>query len=159
MDNLSEIVWSLSLEGGPDESAGSSSDGAGWVGIFRGAFSADDLPEATPEELAQATTCAGCILREDTAGFREVEFFDKAEELESAWTERAAEVEPERLADAEREPEELAQALAESFTNGNGSEVVDRIRALPTARAVVVGIRTAQALGKDAHRLISRLER
>ena len=86
-------VYALSLAGCDDE-CGSVQENGVWYGLFKGPFKLDGsfvdlVPEArrglTRAERKLLTTCAGCILAEDTQGFVTVEYFDSAFKLARAW--------------------------------------------------------------------------
>jgi len=97
-NRVTELVWSLSLDGGADEEAGSSSEAPGtWAGLMRDGRQMTQAIEANPvefnlqshdaDDLAEIEECAGVILFEDSQGFVTGEVFGDGDELEERWDE------------------------------------------------------------------------
>ena len=87
-------AYELSLAGCDDE-AGEAQYGSGWHGLFRGGLKLDppfgDLVPQWAEKLSEADQAfirkhqGGLILREDSQGFVEGHWFEKASECEESW--------------------------------------------------------------------------
>jgi hypothetical protein len=97
--SLLNAIWELSLDGGPDEESGSSSEPPFlWVGIMRnGAELAKAIEDSgnyhsrDQGELEDLRRSAGVIITEDSQGFHEYHSFDTKAELEKAWEEAVEE--------------------------------------------------------------------
>lgn len=87
---LDEYVYSVSLDGGPDEELGSVSENGTWYGLMRNGSTIfrdhdpmlETLNEAEQELL---TSCAGVIIEEDSQGFVGVTYYDTEAEMDAAW--------------------------------------------------------------------------
>jgi hypothetical protein len=91
---LDSYIYTTSLDGCDDE-AGSGQDQ--WVGLLRGpipckgsdmdvwAAARIDGWDLNAAEIRQLNECEGIIIREDSSGFVDVEYYDTARELELAW--------------------------------------------------------------------------
>lgn len=128
--DVDEVLYTASLDGGPDEEVGDVQD-FGWYGLLR--FKAepdgsvrefDDYAvelELSPDEIAEDLRGhAGGIIYEDSQGFVDVTLFKTEGELEKAWDELLSEAEEfygeedsegeeeeeEEEAETEEEPEE-----------------------------------------------------
>jgi hypothetical protein len=97
-NRVTELVWSLSLDGGADEEVGSSSEAPGtWAGLMRDGRQMAQAIEANPvefnlqphdaDDLAEIEECAGVILFEDTQGFVTSEVHNDGDALEERWDE------------------------------------------------------------------------
>jgi hypothetical protein len=92
---VAEFLWALTLDSGQDEDAGSSTDGDGWYGLFRGPFTEAELPRLAKghkitlsrEAFQDLTRRAGFIVSEDTQGFVSLQTFADKIELERRWEE------------------------------------------------------------------------
>jgi hypothetical protein len=95
---LDEAVWSLSLDGGPDEEAGSSSEAPGtWAGLMRdgremcAAIKADrsGFPHVTASDLEHLLNegAAGAIITESSSGLVSVKYYAREKDLERDWKE------------------------------------------------------------------------
>lgn len=92
---VDSYIYTTSLDGCDDE-AGSVQD-QGWSGLFRGpihckgsdmdgwAAARIDGWDLNAAEIRQLNECEGIILREDSSGFVDVEYYDTGDELELAW--------------------------------------------------------------------------
>lgn len=99
---LTELVYELSLDGGPDEEAGSAPDVGLWAGLMRDgrnmsqALHADSshyhLTVRDAPLLLELEDLAGVILTENDQGFVAGEGFEDGEELEERWEELAEEL-------------------------------------------------------------------
>src|ERR1700690_1149575 len=86
---LDSYVYQVSLDGGCDEETGT--DGGSWCGLMRHGqtiFKDHDpmLEPLNEDEQKQLTDCAGVIVREDSDGFVCVHYYDRAKQLDDAWT-------------------------------------------------------------------------
>lgn len=99
-NTLAEIIYGASLDGGPDEECGSSSDGSGWFGLMKGDLlklvvdlSVDDeeegeyaaIADLEAEEIRELAAAKGAILSESTDGSVGITFFESETELLDAW--------------------------------------------------------------------------
>ncbi len=97
---LDEAIWTLSLDGGPDEQAGAASDGL-WAGILRDGNSIaaalreqkSEFPNVSAEDIAYVASKAGVILTESDQGFVGVKYYANARDLELDWKKGARELE------------------------------------------------------------------
>ncbi len=101
---LDAYVYKVSLNGCCDDEIGSEYAGS-WHGLMRNGRTIfvdhDPLLESLNEaEQAHLTESAGVILSEDSRGFVEVEYFDTAESLATAWNALLAEHETDDEVDA-----------------------------------------------------------
>ena len=92
-DIVDSYVYSISLDGGTDEEAGSV-DRCGLYGILRGCLSLSHADPRDSEffELNSAERnllrdTAGAIMSEDSQGFVHVSYFDTTDDLERNWAE------------------------------------------------------------------------
>lgn len=88
---LDAYVYDVSCSGGTEDEAGTTETGR-WYGIMRGGrsiFKDHDpfLESLNDAERNQLESCAGVIISEDSQGFVDVDYYDTAEQLESAWAE------------------------------------------------------------------------
>ena len=88
---LDSYVYSVSLDGGCDEEAGDVSEHGEWYGIMRNGrtiFRDHDpmLETLNTSEQEKLTSSAGVILREDSNGFVNVDYYGTDESLETAWS-------------------------------------------------------------------------
>ena len=104
--DLCALLYNLSLDGGPDEECGSSSEGAGWLGLMVG-VEKDSLadvakedgipPEALDKDFAEMKGKDGKIhatLFERTEGFVDCNYYDSAKEARKVYEKLCAELDP-----------------------------------------------------------------
>lgn len=92
-DAIDEYVYTETA----DESAGDSSEGAGWYGLFRGPFAREEGTDLSDEDWEFLTAQAGAIAFEETTGFVSVEYYETTEALDEAWA---------KVEEAHAEPDE-----------------------------------------------------
>ena len=93
---VDQYVYGVSLDGGPNEEAGSVQE-AGWYGIMRGNLLREDeeAKELTEDERGLLRASVGAILSEDDQGFVHVTYYASVKRMERDWN--AILVEMERL--------------------------------------------------------------
>jgi len=101
--DLDEAIWQASLDGGPDEEAGSVDEIGIWSGLLRDGESLADViasnnPDLDVEQL-RTEGAAGVIITEDDQGFVKVYYYDDSEALHMAWAETEEEAEPQEEGD------------------------------------------------------------
>jgi hypothetical protein len=92
---VDELVYLLTLDGGPDEQTGDAQS-TGWFGLLKGGGLEEAVdPRGEPfrpnaDEVAYLTEQAGAIVFENSQGFVDVFAFEDAAELEKTWREIVA---------------------------------------------------------------------
>jgi hypothetical protein len=122
---IDELIWSLSLDGGPDEECGDSGT-TGWYGLMAeinerelrraAADMKEDFEQIAKDEsdsLDRVLNAAGVILAEDGQGFVSIMLFETPEKLDDAWDSILADCES---GDEEESEEDDAEESEEGDT-------------------------------------------
>lgn len=84
--HLDQFVYEITLHGMCDECG--SVDTIGWHAVVYAPFNFGDYGienDLNAEELAFLASHTGCIIRQDSNGFVDIDYYESSEELESDW--------------------------------------------------------------------------
>lgn len=169
---MDRAIWELSLDGGPDEEVGSSSEAPGtWAGIMRdGNAIADALKqELSPGALRELREIgsAGVILTEDTQGFVQVDYYEDEHDLERAWRALEEELSIEDDFEENRRRRGTQGRMRRNRMSKRGSSVIahlsyaiesSELTPQQALRAVIEGLQKRQGDRGEAQRQIEVLD-